>query len=127
MRSDVRSSWWCVGLFLLAVLSAGCSNPWNPDSAFGTVLARVGGNEGLRVQDVEIYVHDLPNRVGSFYSVGQRTNADGTARFGLISPGRHRVEMTVPAGFVAGPAGAIEVIDVAAGATVTVAFVIVRK
>jgi hypothetical protein len=84
-------------------------------------------NQAVPLSRVYVQVHDLPNAVGSFYSVGQWTDASGTTRISAIPAGRRRVEATVPNGFRAGPNGNVTEVDVVKGAAVTVVFLFVRS
>ena len=117
----------------IAVASAGCANPLNPEAGYavpkdpGTVVARVSDQDGAPLRDVRVQVHDIPNDVGSVYSVGQWTDAGGVTTIRSIPAGHRRVEVTPPTGFAAGPDGAVKEVDVVKGASVTVAFGLVRK
>ena len=44
-------------------------------------------------------MHDIPNSVGTTYSIGQRTNRNGAAEISYIPAGPRRVEVKLPAGF----------------------------
>lgn len=116
-----------------AVACAGCANPLNPEAGLpvpkdpGTVVARLSEQDGAPVRDVYVQVHDIPNAVGSVYSVGQWTDANGVTTIHAIPAGRRRVEVTPPAGFTAGPDGVVTEVDVVKDAPVTVFFGLVRK
>ena len=117
----------------IAVAGAGCANPLNPEAGYavpkdpGTVVARVSDQDGAPLRDVKIQVHDIPNAVGSVYSVGQWTDASGVTTIRAIPAGHRRVEVTPPTGFTAAPDGAVKEVDVVKGASVTVSFALVRK
>jgi hypothetical protein len=117
----------------IAVAGAGCANPLSPEAGYsvpkdpGTVVARVSDQDGAPMRDVKVLVHDIPNDVGSFYSVGQWTDASGVTTIRSIPAGHRRVEVSPPTGFTAAPDGAVKEVDVVKGASVTVAFVLVRK
>jgi hypothetical protein len=112
------------------VLCAGCSNPLNPEALFaypedsGTVTIGITDTAGVAVSGVLVMVRDIPNKVGSFYSIGQTTNARGTVTFPGIPTGARRIEVTPPAGFSAGPEGAIKPVQILKGGSVAVAFVL---
>lgn len=117
----------------VALLSAGCSNvlgseaglqvPQNP----GTVVVSVREAAGAPIEDVNVQVHDLPNSVGSTYSIGEWTNGHGVVTISDVPAGRRRVEVTLPIGFRAGPDELVKPVDVLEGKAVTVAFVLSRK
>ena len=119
----------------VAVVSMGaCSgNPLNPEAGLhrpkdpGTVLTRVTDPLGTPVPNVEITVSEIPNSVGSFYSVSQFTRADGTTSIGSIDAGSRKVTMTVPPGFNADPEGSSRQVAVVKDATVTVSFRISKQ
>ena len=87
----------------------------------GTVMASVTDDTGAPLARVWVYVHDLPNAVGSTFSVGVPTNAYGTSRIEAIPAGRRRVEVKPPPGYAA---PAVTTIDVVKSEAVTVAFVL---
>src|SRR4051812_22474646 len=84
-----------------ALAVAACTNPLNPAApeAPGTVVARVIDKSGGPLRAVKGQVHDNLTAAGGVYSVGQWTHADGVTRIDVIPSGRHRVEVTPPAGF----------------------------
>lgn len=129
MHRHAGSSLRHLRLLAAALLCSAACAPLSPDAlkAFGTIVVHVDDDRRMAVRDVLIQVHDIPNAVGSFYGVGQWTGSDGTTSIRLITAGHHRVEMTVPAGFTAGPTGALREIDIAAGGSVVVQFEIVRR
>ena len=120
-------------LIVAAMLAAaGCANPLNPAGYAvpkdpGTVIARVSDQDGAPLRDVKVQVHDLPNAVGSVYSVGQWTGANGATTIRSIPGAPRRVEVTLPAGFDAGPDGLVKPVDVVKDASITVTFGLVRK
>jgi hypothetical protein len=121
-------------LIVAAMLAAaGCANPLNPEAGYavpkdpGTVIARVSDQDGAPLRDVKVQVHDLPNAVGSVYSVGQWTGANGATTIRSIPAGPRRVEVTPPAGFDAGPDGLVKPVDVVKDASIKVTFGLVRK
>ena len=122
----------CVVL-AIAVAGAGCVSLLNPEAGLpvpkdpGTVVARVSDQNGAPLRDVQVQVHDIPNAIGTFYSVGQWTDASGVTTIRAIPAGHRRVEVTPPTGFTAGPDGAVKEVDVMKGASVTVAFGLVSK
>jgi len=97
--------------------------PENP----GTVIVSVSDEDGAGLRDVAVQVHDVPNCVGSVYSVGQRTGRDGTSRFTFIPAGLRRVSVTLPNGFSAGGDAATRPVQVLERGTVAVAFRLGRK
>ena len=117
----------------ITVVCAGCANPLNPEAGLavpkdpGTVVARLSDQDGAPLRDVRVQVHDIPNAVGSFYSVGQWTDASGVTTIHSIPAGHRRVEVTLPAGYTAGPDGVVKEVDVVKDASVTVFFGLVRK
>jgi hypothetical protein len=118
---------------VVAVAEAGCANPLNPEAGLpvpkdpGTVIARVSDQDGAPMRDVTVMVRDIPNEVGTFYSVGHGTDASGVMIIHNIPAGHRRVEVMPPTGFAAAPDGAVKEVDVVKDATVTVVFGLVRK
>jgi hypothetical protein len=116
----------------IALAAAGCANPLNPEAGSavpkdpGTVIARVSDQDGAPLRNVKVQVHDIPNAVGTVYSVGQWTDANGVTSIRSIPAGHRRVEVTPPAGFEAGQAGAVKEVDVVKDASITVTFILVR-
>ena len=132
----VRSAWrrFAPGIVLaIAAVSAACSNLLGSEAGLpvpkdpGTVLARVRDQAGEGIAGVSVDIHDIPNSVGSFYSMSQRTRGDGVVEFTFIPAGRRRVQVTLPAGYSAGAEQLIESVDVVKNATVRVTFVLVRN
>lgn len=116
----------------LAMTCAGCANPLNPESGLalpkdpGTVIVGVSDAAGAPLSGVRVQVHDIPNNVGSFYSVGVTTDATGSRSIHGIPAGIRRVEVTPPAGFTAGPDGATRSVEVVKDRSVTVAFTLAK-
>ena len=69
-----------------------------PDNP-GTVVARVTEESGAPLRDVWVYVHDVPNHVGSTYSIGVPTDAGGRAVINAVTAGSRRVEVKPPSGY----------------------------
>jgi hypothetical protein len=120
-----------IGMALAStVLSAACSNLLGSEAGLpvpkdpGTVLARVRDQTGEGIAGALVEMHDIPNSVGSFYSISQRTRGDGTVEFTFIPAGRRRLQVTPPAGYRAGLDELIESVDVLKDATVRVTFVL---
>ena len=106
------------------VVCAGCDGcgrygpetiPMDP----GTVVAAVLDQSGAGLPDVWVYVHDIPNSVGSTFSRGRATNAAGIAMLIGIPAGPRRVEVKPPAGYAAVE---IVTVDVIKGQSVSVPF-----
>jgi hypothetical protein len=124
-----------IRLILLAITlaAAGCAGPLSPERGSaapkdpGTVVARVSDQDGAPLRDVKVQVHDIPNAIGTVYSVGQWTNANGVTAIDSIPAGHRRVEVTPPAGFEAAPDGTMREVDVVKDASITVTFGLVRK
>jgi hypothetical protein len=118
--------------FVLAVLSVGCSNLLGSEAGLpvpkdpGTVVVTVEDQASRAIEGVTIQVHDIPNRVGSTFSISQRTNSGGVAEFTFIPAGRCRVQVTPPSGYSTGADESIKPIEVVKDATVRVAFVLAR-
>ena len=117
----------------LALVATGCANPLNPESGYavpkdpGSVVARVSDQDGAPLVGVKVQVHDLPNAVGTFYSVGQWTGPTGSTTIHSIPAGPRRVEVTLPPGYDAGADGLVKPVDVVKDASITVSFSLVRK
>jgi hypothetical protein len=78
------------------------------------------------VSGVSVVVSDIPNKVGSFYSRGQRTDSNGFAVFAGIDAGIRRVTLPDLMRFANDPDWSREV-TVIKDARVTVEFRIVTK
>ena len=117
----------------IALLSAGCSSLLGSEAGLpvpkdpGTIVVHVRDAGGSPVEDVEVQVHDIPNSVGTTYSIGQRTNRNGAAEISYIPAGPRRVEVKLPAGFRASADSLIKPVDVIKGASVSVTFVLERR
>ena len=116
----------------IALLSAGCSSLLGSEAGLsvpkdpGTVVVTVRDSGGHPIADVEVQVHDIPNSVGSTYSIGQWTNRDGVVELTYIPAGPRRVEVKPPPGFRAAADSLITPVDVIKGASVSVCFVLTR-
>ena len=121
-----------VSIALLLLTCSSCSGLLNPEAGFpvpqdpGTVIVRVSDQAGAPVPDVAVEVSQIPNNVGTYYSVGVRTGTDGLARFSGIPAGSRRVSMTLPAGFLADADGLARQVDVIKSASVTIEFRLIR-
>jgi hypothetical protein len=73
--------------------------------------------------EVWVYVHDIPNSVGSTFSRGRATNAGGVAEILAVPAGRRRVEVKPPDGFAAPE---IVTVDVVKGQSLNVPFVLAK-
>ena len=113
-----------VALALIVCVACDLAGPETVPKDPGTVLATVTDDSGAPLARVWVYVHDIPNPVGSTYSVGVPTNAFGTSRIDVIPAGPRRVEVKPPPGYAAPKAVTVEVVkDVA----VSVAFTLTRE
>jgi hypothetical protein len=106
------------------VVCAGCDGCGNygPETIPkdpGTVVVTVVDQSGAGMRDVWVYVHDIPNSVGSTFSRGRATNAAGLAEILAIPAGRRRVEVKPPLGYTAPEIAAVDVVK---GQAVSVAF-----
>jgi hypothetical protein len=120
-------------LLLAAFSLAGCAgNPFSPESGMalptdpGTIAVRVRTPAGVPVSGVSVLVTDIPNKVGSFYSRGQRTDSSGIAVFAGIDAGIRRVTLPDLMRFPNDPDWSREV-TVIEDASVTVEFRIPAK
>jgi len=117
----------------IALAAAGCANPLNPEAGYavpkdpGTVIARVSDQDGSPLVGVKVQVHDIPNAIGTVYSVGQWTGPTGSTTIHSIPAGPRRVEVTLPSGYDAGPDGLVKPVDVVKDASITVSFSLVRR
>jgi hypothetical protein len=117
-----------VASVLMLLACAGCDGcgRYGPDTIPtdpGTVVARVADQSGAPMRDVWVYVHDIPNSVGSTYSRGRATNAAGVAEIVGIPAGRRRVEVKTPSGFAVLE---IVTVDVVKGQSIDVQFVLAK-
>jgi hypothetical protein len=119
-------------LALMLLAAAGCGSPLNPEAGMalpkdpGGLVVRIHDQDSAPVQGVWVYV-EMPNNVGSTFQEGTPTRADGTATFYAVPAGTRRVDVTLPAGYSAGPDGLTRPVDVQKGRTVTIQFGLVRN
>ncbi len=117
----------------VALLSAGCSSLLGSEAGLpvpkdpGTIVVTVRDSAGSPIADVEVQVHDIPNSVGSTYSIGQRTNRGGVVEITYVPAGPRRVEVKPPPGFRAAAGSLITPIDVIKDASVSVTVVLERQ
>ena len=117
----------------IVVLSVGCSSLLGSEAGLpvpkdpGTIVVSVRDAGGGPIDGVEVQVHDIPNSVGTTYTVGQWTDRNGVARISDIPAGLRRVEMKLPAGFRVFGDPLIKPVDVIRGASVSVIFVLQRQ
>jgi len=117
----------------IALLSAGCSSLLGSEADFpvpkdpGTIVVNVRNAAGSPVEHVEVQVHDIPNSVGTTYSVGSWTNRNGVVKVSGIPAGSRPVEVKLPAGFRASADSLIKAVDVIKDASVSVTFVLERQ
>ena len=111
-------------LALIVCVACDLAGPETVPKDPGDVFAVVTDQSGSPLRDAWVYVRDIPNSVGSTYSVGSPTNADGTIRIRAIPAGTRRVEVKPLAGYSG--AELIKTVQVVKGASVTVAFVLTR-
>jgi hypothetical protein len=111
------------------VVCAGCDGceRYSPDTVPkdpGTVVAMVMDQSGAGLRDVWVYVHDIPNSVGSTFSRGRATDAAGVAEIIGIPAGRRRVEVKAPEGYAA-----LEIVsvDIVKGQSVSVPFRLTKE
>lgn len=102
---------WIIALALIVCVACDLAGPDSVPVDPGTVVARVTDESGAPMRDVWVYVHDIPNRVGSTYTVGVPTNGSGTARIDSIPAGRRRVDVKPPAGYAPPDAVLLDVIE----------------
>jgi hypothetical protein len=100
---------------------SGASVPDNP----GTVVGQVTDQAGVPMRGVWVYVHDIPNDVGTTYTKGVPTEANGKATISWVTAGPRRVEVKPPAGYRA--AVLIVPVEVVKGKSVSAAFVLTRE
>jgi hypothetical protein len=123
----------CVILLLLSAAACGASNVLDPEAGRcvpqnpGTVVVRVADQAGAPIPNVNAAVGEIPNCVGSFFSVGIPTGSNGLATFPMIPAGSRPVSITLPAGFAAGADGLVRQVAVVNAASVTVEFRLIRQ
>jgi len=103
--------------------------PVNPGSVLVSVVAvsQAVPQNAAPLSGVTVHVTDIPNSVGSTYSVGAVTGTSGQIVLGSIPAGNRGVDVTVPAGFIAGPESTTQRVDVIANQTVAVGFILIRQ
>lgn len=118
---------------LVAVLATMCCGGLlNPEAGDplpvdpGTILVRVLDQNGAPVRDVYVEIGNIPNHVGSTFSEGQWTHADGTTTFDSIDAGDRTVTVTPPSGFAADASGNTRHVTVVKAQTTTVVFQLVK-
>jgi len=116
---------WLLVLALMVSVACDLTEPGGVPDNPGTVVAQVTDQAGAPMRDVWVYVHDIPNHVGSTYSIGVPTNAAGKAKLDWVTAGRRRVEVKPPAGYSA--AEPVTTVDVVKGQTISVAFVLTKN
>src|SRR5215467_13463725 len=95
---------WVV-FFVAVLLSAGCSSLLGSEAGLpapkdpGTIVVSVRDSGGNPMANVEVQVHDIPNSVGTTFSLSQRTDRSGVAEVTYIPAGPRRVEVKPPRGF----------------------------
>lgn len=116
---------WMLALALIGCVACDLAGPElaPPPKDPGSVVAHVTDGSGAAMGDVWVYVHDIPNSVGSTFTIGVPTNTSGLARIDAIPAGRRRVEVKPPAGYTVPD---MIPIDVVKGDSVTVSFVLSR-
>lgn len=118
--------------FVVVLSSAGCTSLLGSEAGLpvpkdpGTIVVTVRDSGGNPLANVEIQVHDIPNTVGSTFSISQRTNRRGVAEVTYLPAGTRRVEVTPSPGFRAAADSLIQSIDVIKDRSVSVAFVLER-
>ena len=92
---------WIVAIALMVCVGCDLAGPESLPIDPGTVVVRVSDEARAPLRDVWVYVVDVPNRVGSTYTVGSRTDAAGVATLPGIPAGERHVDVKPPAGFAA--------------------------
>ena len=119
--------------FVVVLSSVGCTSPLGSEAGLpvpkdpGTIVVSVRDSGGNPIANVEIQVHDIPNTVGSTFSISQRTDSRGIAELTYVPAGTRRVEVKPSAGFRAAADSLIQSIDVIKHGSVSVAFVLERQ
>lgn len=114
---------WIVAVALIGCVACDLAGPETVPKDPGTVVAIVTDESGAAMRDVWVYVHDIPNHVGTTYTVGVPTNGSGVAKIDAIPAGQRRVDVKPPAGYAAPDAVSVDVVKSAA---VTVRFRLTR-
>jgi hypothetical protein len=118
--------------FAVVLASAGCSSLLGSEAGLaapkdpGTIVVSVRDSGGNPIANVEVQVHDIPNSVGSTFSIGRWTDGNGVAELTYIPAGKRRVEVKPSPGFRAAADSLIQAIDVVKSSSVGVAFVLER-
>ena len=112
---------WTLALALVACVGCDLAGPETVPKDPGTVVAHVVDASGAGVRNVWVYVHDIPNHVGSTYSVGVPTDSSGRARIEWIPAGERRVDVKPPSGYASPD---VIVVTVVKGKSVDVRFVL---
>ena len=113
-----------VAMALIVCVACELAGPETVPKDPGTVIATVTDESGAPLARVWVYVHDIPNAVGSTYTVGVPTNAFGTSRIDVIPAGPRRIDVKPPPGYAAPKAVTVEVVK---GVAVSVAFALTRE
>ena len=116
---------WIFTLALIVCVACDLAGPETVPVDPGTVVAAVSDQSGAPLRDVWVYVHDIPNSVGTTFSVGVASNAGGIARIDWVPAGTRRVEVKPPPGYTASTS--VVTVEVVKGAQVPVAFVLARE
>jgi hypothetical protein len=89
------------------------------------VLVSVRDQQAAPVPGAGVRI-EMPNSSGGVFEVGSTTRADGTWRVTAVPAGARRVTVTPPAGYVPGADPLVRVVEVVAGQTTRVDFVLPR-
>ena len=122
-----------VAFAVVTLLSAGCSSLLGSEAGLpapkdpGTIVVSVRDSGGTPISNVEVQVHDIPNSVGTTFSLSQRTDRSGVVEVTYIPAGPRRVEVKPPPGFRSAADSLIQSIDVIKDSAVSVAFVLERQ
>lgn len=116
---------WILAFALIVTVACDLAGPDTVPTNPGTVIANVSDSAGAPVAGVWVYVNDIPNAVGSTFSVSVQTGASGIARIAAIPAGERRVEAKPPPGYTGD--ALIKSVEVQGGRSVTVAFVLIRN
>jgi hypothetical protein len=118
---------------LLALACAQCGSRVGPSEAGlsvpkdpGRVVVRVHDQVGIAVEKARVCV-EMPNDIGSFFKQCSGTRVDGMTVFSAVPAGRRPVDVTPPAGFVAGVGGLIQEVNVTKGSESRVEFELRRN
>lgn len=111
---------WVVVFALIICVGCGMTAPEEIVAESGSVVAFVTDATRAPMAGVWVYVHDIPNRVGSTYSVGSPTNATGNVTLAAVGAGQRRVEVRPPSGYSG--TDLTKTVDVVKGTPVSVSF-----